>query len=778
MRLVLLGLRMSLGSGRSGLLRTALMSSGAALGALVVLACLAAVSVSGAQLDRARDRAPVFAADDSGYSSPVDGGTRYVDPDAPAGPPAPRLIEIDDAIGHTPLRRIAVGGVTPGLEVPPGIARLPAPGEAVVSPALAALIRTDARARERFPQRIVGTIGRAGLVAPNELRAYVGVEADDPALLAQRPLVGFGGPVRYSRGDNVRDPDVFTPGRYAAAAFALFVLVPFGIFLATCARLSASTRDRRIASLRLLGLSARQTAVVNAVETGVVATGGALLGTMAFLLVGPRSTGWAVGRLQWFGADVSVAPAAVGIVLAGTVAFAVAVGVLAARAARVDPLGVRRGAPARRPHWWRVVPMPVGLAGAVVAGAGDDLPGSVRAFLLIGSLAMTGLGLALAVPVLGYGVAGVLRRMPGLPVWLDLAAARLRHSPGVAPRLVASLTVSIYVAGVGALGIGAVTFDQAGMSGEPGSRARMYQVLDPRPGLAADLRRVPGIDVSALGHLTVQAGRAEISASVGYCADIVVFYGLGPGESCVDGQVYRTELVNLGPGGGSSHDLPRDGAVLLPNGATVPIPSATLHLSPRFGAAVGTAMLITRGVPALDGAEVEESGFFVVAADLAAADRAARLVSATAPASYLEGDLGGHRGIDGNFLLLMLTAGLTVTFVLGVGSFAAAAVDRTMERRRDNATLAVVGTRPAVVTAGETGFGALPLAIGLVLASAATVTVAVSFASALEVPGRYVMERLAPVLWLAAGALVVGVVLIAVPARLTQRITAEQLRRP
>jgi hypothetical protein len=48
MRWVRLGLRLSVGSGRGGLLRAALMSAGAALGVFVVLASLATVSVAGA----------------------------------------------------------------------------------------------------------------------------------------------------------------------------------------------------------------------------------------------------------------------------------------------------------------------------------------------------------------------------------------------------------------------------------------------------------------------------------------------------------------------------------------------------------------------------------------------------------------------------------------------------------------------------------------------------------------------------------------------------------
>ena len=178
------------------------------------------------------------------------------------------------------------------------------------------------------------------------------------------------------------------------------------------------------------------------------------------------------------------------------------------------------------------------------------------------------------------------------------------------------------------------------------------------------------------------------------------------------------------------------------------------------------------------GFEPEWRSFDVVAADARAVERAARIVSATAPATYLQGDLGGYRGVDSNLMVLILVCGLTVTFVLGVGSFAAAAVDRTMERRRDNATLIVVGTRPALVAAGEAGSGALPLALGLVMASAATMAIAASLAGILEIRVGFVFERLEPVLLLAGAALLVGVALIAVPAYVTQRITAESLRRP
>jgi phage shock protein PspC (stress-responsive transcriptional regulator) len=64
------------------------------------------------------------------------------------------------------------------------------------------------------------------------------------------------------------------------------------------------------------------------------------------------------------------------------------------------------------------------------------------------------------------------------------------------------------------------------------------------------------------------------------------------------------------------------------------------------------------------------------------------------------------------------------------------------------------------------------------VATGATAGVAAGLAGLLDAPPGVVVDRLAPVLWLALIALAVGLVLIAVPAWLIQRVTAEHLRRP
>ncbi|GIF78188.1 FtsX-like permease family protein [Asanoa siamensis] len=755
-RWVRLGLRLSLGSGRAGLLRTGLMSTGAALGVFVVLACLATVSVASAQLARAEARTPVH---------------------TERAASALHLLDIDDVIGSRPLRRTAVAGVTAGAPRPPGVAAWPRAGEAVVSPALAALLAEgDPRASERFPQQVVGMIDRTGLVAPDELRAYVGTDRQGPLLdnaggFRGWPVTGFGDELQYAIGSSTAVPDAFTPSRLVAVVFALFVLVPFGVFLGVCARLSATTRDRRIAALRLLGVSARQATVVNAVETGVVAGCGAIVGLLAFLGLARMSEGWHVGRLHWFAADVTVPPSLICLVVGLVVLFAVLVGVLAIGTALAKPVAVRRDAPAPRPSALRAVPLLLSLAAALAATL--DLDPDTGILLFTAAVLGTGLSLPFVLPWLGYGLAGLVRRIPRSPVWLELATGRMRHAPGVAPRLVASLTVTVYIVGLALLGTSLFINDR-NLRLEPSSgERRMLSLSNGDDRLVEALRTLSDVDVFSVSHVPVRVNGDPSNILVADCADFAKMYVLAAGQSCVDGNVYRLDNGFAGRG-----VLAADQLVLTSAGVPLPKPAGTLSVRPREDTWSGGLLLVTRRAPAADSLQVDLTSTGVVVPNLDRADQALRIVSSTSPTAVLEGDLGIRQGYDTDLLVTLLVVGLAISFALSVGAFAAAAVDRTMERRRDNATLAVVGVSRRTTTLGEIAFGGLPLAIGLAAATLATLVIAGSLGAVMDAPISVLFTRMSPVLWMTAAALLVGLGLLAVPAWVAQRLTTEYLRRP
>lgn len=773
-----LGLRLSLGAGRAGILRTALMASGAALGALVVLAALAGSAAYGKQYDKDSARTPASSSDSGEPVTWQPGqpvyGIRY------------------DGIGGRPLTRVAVavggtGGATgtaPTGPLAPGLTAYPGPGEAVVSPALADLIRTDERARARFPQRVVGLIGEPGLVAPDELYAYVGVPADDPYLVDGMSVTGFRGPAPWTLGASLFD--AFTPERMAGVLFALFVLVPFGVFLGVCARLSASTRDRRIAALRLLGVSARQTALVNAVETGVVAGVGALTGYAAFRLLVPFSGGWHLGHLHWYPADLALPLPVVALVLAATVGYAVAVGVLATRPARVAPIRVRRDAPARRPTLWRLVPLAAGV-GLTVAALRDAYPDAVPPYLgYAAALVLVGIGVPLTVPLFTWALAGLAARLPGMPVSGELAAARLRHSPGVAPRLVASLAAAVYAAAIGGIGIAllAENVDSVPATAEEAAGARVYETTISGPELAAALERAGGT-VSRTAYPPVLLDGADYSMMVADCHSITAVYRLDPGESCMDGEAYRIEEVMDRPGIEVDSEPVEPGIatgaqVSDPGGRwSFAAPAASLHLTMKFGWGRFFGLLVTPAAPVFRGQPPPaERWAEVVVPDAATGERIAQVISATTPGNLLQGNLDYRNGVDPTLVTTLLVTGLAISVGLGVAAFAVAAIDRTVERRRENATLTVVGTPARVVATSEVGFAALPLLVGLTLATGAAAGMALALADLIDAQVPVTGAVLRTALWLGGGALISGLALVTLPALIPRRVTAEALRRP
>ena len=752
-----LGLRLSLGSGRAGIARTVLMAAGAAIGTLVVLAALAGSAAYGKQYEKQTARSAVRAVD-----TVVPGQGRVTGLTFGGG---------YDGIGGRQLIRVAVGGATPGSPRPPGLAAYPGPGEAVVSPALAELLGTDGRARARFPQRVVGLIGDAGLVAPDELYAYVGVPDDDPYLVGHAPVTGFRDEaVPWTLGPSVGD--AFTPERMTGVFFALFVLVPFGVFLAVCARLSASTRDRRIAALRLLGVSARQAALVNAVETGVVAGAGTLVGYGLFRMLVPLSQTWHLGRLRWYPADLALPVPVVALVLVATVGYAVAVGVIATRPARVAPLRIRRDAPAQRPTLWRLVPLAAGIAFATVATLGSTEAALPRLAYPV-ALVLVGISLPIVVPVLTWFLAGLALRLHGVPVSLQLAAARLRHSPGVAPRLVASLAAAVYVAGVGSIGatllIGNLSTTQVTVEA---AGVLVYQTTVAEPGLQGDLERAGAAVLHTTNLPAVVDGQLS-AITMADCHTITTEYELGAGESCVDGSVYRVAIWAEVPA------LPAGaGIVDADNRWSFPAPAATLHLTPKLGFTTNTDVVITPSSPLFAGAApAADPWAFVVVPDGDAGERLYQLVSARTPANSIQGKHDVQSGVDSRLIGTLLAAGLVVGVGLGVAAFAVAAADRTAERRRENAMLGVVGTPGRVVAASEIAFAAVPLVTGLVLATAGVIGMTLVLADLLEVGRSTAMALVRPALLLGVGALVIGLVLVTVPALVRRRITAETLRR-
>ena len=202
---------------------------------------------------------------------------------------------------------------------------------------------------------IVGTglrLARAG----GRLRASLVVAGTAVGVLLLLVLVGVTAGLRPEGGMTVEE------GRLTAVV-AVAVAVPVAVLIATVVRLSAATRDRRLAALRLLGLSPARTQAATAVEAGALAAVGAVAGAVAFVAARPGLLRVPLPRGVAL-PDLPLHPAPALAVLAGVPLLAVAVSLAPAMDLRARAAAVRRergahGGPLRS-GWcpWVSVPRP------------------------------------------------------------------------------------------------------------------------------------------------------------------------------------------------------------------------------------------------------------------------------------------------------------------------------------------------------------------------------------------------------------------------------------
>ena len=421
-----LGARLAVAGGRESLVRIALTATGVAVGVTLLLIGLLVVPAMQGRIDR-------YAWHRTDAAAP-----------ATATDPALWLPSTDRYDGRDIVRfHVAAQGQDP--PVPPGLDRLPAPGEVVVSPALADLLRTvpDDQLRDRFPGRIAGTIGPAGLVSPDELVAVVGRTPQE--------LAGTAGAYQIRGIERPGDPLDLKSLLYAGLVMVGILLVgPILVFVSTVTRINAARRERRFAAIRLAGATRGQTGVMAATETGLAAIAGTLLGWGAYALIRPKLIDSITYEgLRFPAADLQAPGLAVALVLIGVPVVTIGTTLVVLRRAQISPLGTQRQARIIPPSAWRLVPLVLGVLGiaetvrrsADPAYTDNEAFPTIRALSLVCTLA----GFVLAGPWacmwLARGWARISRRGTSL-----MAARRMAADPYTAFRAISGVAIAAFVA--------------------------------------------------------------------------------------------------------------------------------------------------------------------------------------------------------------------------------------------------------------------------------------------------------------------------------------------
>ncbi|MEU6227284.1 FtsX-like permease family protein [Streptomyces sp. NPDC047042] len=416
-----MGVHFAVTGGREGWVRVTLTAVGVGLGVALLLLCTALPNV--------------FAARDRVENSRFD--YTYSDEAPPKADNTFLTALTDTTWRDDDIRGRLLEPEGKRAPLPPGLDSFPGKGEMVVSPALKDLLASDSAKllRERLPYKITGTIGESGLVGSHELAYYAGASG--------LRLTPFADVHRLSAYGPPDAPSEKTDPVLLLMVLVVFVmlLTPVAVFIAAAVRFGGERRDRRLAALRLVGSDSHMTRRIAAGEALAGAVLGLVVGTGFFLL--GRHT---LGTTEVLGVSVwpsylDPSPALAALVAVAVPVAAVLVTLLALRGVVVEPLGVVRAAKQRaRRLWWRLLPPVAGLAMLYPMIGKGRKNGDFNQYLVIGGVLLLLIGITALLP---WAVEAVVGRLGKGALSWQLAVRRLQLSSGTAARMVNGIAVAV-----------------------------------------------------------------------------------------------------------------------------------------------------------------------------------------------------------------------------------------------------------------------------------------------------------------------------------------------
>ena len=485
------GLRLTLATGREALVRLVIISAAVALGVGLLLTALAGINAVKAQNLR-------YAWLNSGLVGETSG---------PKAANPTWWVLRDDYYQTESIGRLDVAATGPDSPVPPGIPRLPGPGEYYVSPALGELLRAHppAELADRFPGREVGTIGDSALPSPDSLLIVVG---RTPEELSKVPGAGRVSSISTTDPSEC-DRCVIGIGA-SGMTLVLWVvagalIVPVLILIGTATRLAAARREQRFAAMRLVGATPRQVSVVSAVESTVAALAGTLAGIGLFFALRRALATIAFTGERFFAGDLSLRPLDILLVVLGVPLGAAIVARFALRRVQISPLGVTRRVTPRPPRAWRLMPLAAGVAELCyfVGRRPGTTNGQLMAYM--SGFVMIMLGLVVAGPwltLVGSRVlAGRARHAAAL-----IAGRRLADNPQAGFRAVSGVILALFVTSV-ATGVMSTIVAEVGVRSGSVVSSTLTQPFDTKggagpsaPDVPSGLASIPGVEAVHLVH--------------------------------------------------------------------------------------------------------------------------------------------------------------------------------------------------------------------------------------------------------------------------------------
>ena len=549
--MIRLGLRLTFSGGREAVIRLVILAAAVGLGTGLLLTALSGINAVNSQNVR-------YAWLNTGPAH-----------EKPNGRDPVWGMVTADGFDEQTITRVDVAATGPTSPVPPGLPKLPGPGQYYVSPALASLLKSipGDELAARYPGHQIGLIGDPALPSPDSLIIIIG------HAVAQLSRVKGAGevwsinttPPSSCTGTNCQ-VTIGTQSRaidLILSVVTLALLFPVLIFIATATRLSAARREQRFAAMRLTGAAPQQISLIAAVESVAAAVTGAVAGFGIFFALRIPLAAVPFTGQPFFPGDLSlnvpdILLTALGVPVAAAIAARIAL-----RRVHISPLGVTRRVTPQPPRAWRALPLLAGLADLayyVAAGSPASIPGQIVAY--VPGFALIVVGLVLIGPWLTRIGAGALTRHASRPATL-IAVRRLADDPKAGFRAVSGLVLALFVTTVA---VAVITTIDAKRGAPPFGQAAGATVVDqfafgkagapsaPSAGMLAALNATSGVRGTAVIRLDTP-GITFPSTLIGEsAASRTVPAGMVGLVSCA--QLARVPALGHCPGGAQAVALP------------------------------------------------------------------------------------------------------------------------------------------------------------------------------------------------------------------------------
>ena len=732
-----LGARFAITGGSDARLRAALTAVGVGLGVMMLLLAASAPHMIHAHNQRVQGRVSNI------------------------GPGHARLYELPDStVFHGQSITVqTLQAIAARPPLPPGIERIPGPGEMYVSPALNGELHSSLgkELATRLGARVVGVIAQQGLSGPAELYAYRG--GTDLAARNAEAITSFSEPPGSG--------GVTTLFTLLVIVMVIALLLPVGVFVATASHFGAEQRNERLAAVRLLGADRSSTARIAAGESLLGALAGVLLGALGFvLIVRTLLPHVQIEGISVYGSDVDPSVWLTLLVIILVPATSVLFTLVSLRQVAIEPLGVtRHGRPARRRVAWRLITPIVGLLLLLpLIGHGSRLEGTAGTAEASAGIVLMLIGVCALLPWLVEAV--VTRAGAGSVSWM-LAVRRLRVDHGTSGRVVSA--VALTVAGAIALQTLFVAAQDRQDSSTASSRSvssgqTLWQTAylhddssDVTQSATQSLMRIPAVAAAAGTAYASQV--AALDLSVAPCATLVRLF---PTQRCGNDSVLIAK---------QEYSTPKPGEVVRINGRRFVIPKAARVLPLRSSAQqsgisstwaeyeqdtlAGGSVYLTPAAAARLGLHPHNVTVSVRLksdvpdADDAFRDAVARIDPLAAVTSL--SDSTGDSDQTYDHLKRILVAGAAAVLLVIGASLLVSVAEQLRERRRVLAVLSAFGAKRSTLGWSVVWQTLVPVGIGLLLAIGLGIALATVLMRIVSVPVRFDWGAIAILVGVGAG---------------------------